>query len=765
MKCVIYYSYIRSMQRYVMSVVDKDNGIEYKTLYAKNKSELGSIIEDIKSEFDVVEIKTGSPSQFANKLHIKLQSELSDEQTEFFKHSKIRDSNGLLKCIHSTTHKFSTFDRGSFGSNYRWGRVENMGQFGPGFYFSVYNEEDELSDRGRFPVGHMFYTNSSFRYWQEVLYNKDTKSFNNMVCYLNISSPFTFDKKTKLNEVFDDKQLAHLNEVLNRNMSGESEIYYSIFYRGTVDLQKVTSMLKDIGYDGIWFTETGYEGGQVIAFYPEQIKSVTNLSPTNKSGINEDMNKKLFIIQGNHKETMTESMPNINWLDSSVKTIRNELSNLPEGAKLIIKVSNAHTYDRDTWKTMPITYTMTKKDDSKLTSSVWSYVKEEVSYKGANNISMGQLSEIISSGGNQRFGYIDSVEVIDTLTEKKKKKKKRLGGTLNPDAGNVEHNINMFNHMNSPTGGPSNNPVSGPFGGDVSAPAAGGCCEAFEKSKKELIEGMRLTNGMREDEHYYFDDGNYSYHFFSKQDLYGITNQFAILVVDYGFEFHYDKMYRDEKSNMDVIPTTMRHERPKKICYFEFDEGTQPDIVDAFLDDDMNAFRNAVKAATEKEIEKNPLVEKRVRRKFRLYYWDPSVGKYDPSLESYADVEAADEDDAYAKFMTDTDMKYEITGFEEFILNNPMRKSLGESAETKYYMAKYRGVNTDRLHKVYFSCEGNFEDAENLLDALIAEPYTDARVLGTVSPAEAERDGFTKIGGTSNKELDDDFNMSTRTLW
>lgn len=294
---------------------------------------------------------------------------------------------------------------------------------------------------------------------------------------------------------------------------------------------------------------------------------------------------------------------------------------------------------------------------------------------------------------------------------KKKRKKKRLGGTLNPDAGNVEHNINMFNHMNSPTGGPSNNPVSGPFGGDVSAPSVGGCCEAFEKSKKELIEGMRLTNGMREDEHYYFDDGNYSYHFFSKQDLYGITNQFAVLVVDYGFEFHYDKMYRDEKSNMDVIPTSMRHERPKKICYFEFDEDTQPDIVDAFLDDDMNAFREAVKEATEKEISKSGLME-----------CSTNAAKSDRLVEVNINSE-------------------------------------------KYYMAKYRGVNTDRLHKVYFSCEGNFEDAENLLDALIAEPYTDARVLGTVSPAAAERDGFTKIGGTSNKELDDDFNMSTRTLW
>ena len=69
------------------------------------------------------------------------------------------------------------------------------------------------------------------------------------------------------------------------------------------------------------------------------------------------------------------------------------------------------------------------------------------------------------------------------LNEAKKKKKKRLGGTLNPDAGNVEHNINMFNHMNSPTGGPSNNPVSGPFGGDV-------CAESLNEAapKKETIE-------------------------------------------------------------------------------------------------------------------------------------------------------------------------------------------------------------------------------------------------------------------------------------
>lgn len=238
---------------------------------------------------------------------------------------------------------------------------------------------------------------------------------------------------------------------------------------------------------------------------------------------------------------------------------------------------------------------------------------------------------------------------LEKRAKKHKKKLRGLGGTLNPNAGNVEHNINMFNHMNSPAGGPSNNPVSGPFGGDVSAPSVGGCCEALED-----------TSG---------------------------------------------------------------------------------------------------------------------KRKFRLYYWDPNgegtdtlnspeeFKNYYDANESYEDVWATDEDDAYEKFMASTGEKYEVTGIEEFILNNQMRKSLGESAETKYYMAKYRGAFSDTLHKVYFSCDGDIEDAEKLLDELISEPYTDARVLGSVDKKSAERDGFTCIGDCDNKSLDDDFNMSARTLW
>lgn len=63
------------------------------------------------------------------------------------------------------------------------------------------------------------------------------------------------------------------------------------------------------------------------------------------------------------------------------------------------------------------------------------------------------------------------------------RKKKKNGAHVNPDAGNVEHNIEMFNKMNSPVDGPSNNPISGPFGGDV-------CAESLNEAapKKETIE-------------------------------------------------------------------------------------------------------------------------------------------------------------------------------------------------------------------------------------------------------------------------------------
>ena len=78
-----------------------------------------------------------------------------------------------------------------------------------------------------------------------------------------------------------------------------------------------------------------------------------------------------------------------------------------------------------------------------------------------------------------------------------RKRQKGLPRTgLNPDAGNVEHNINMFNMIATPNGGPSNSP-SGPMGGDASF--SGGMGESLNPVKislniKESADGKEMVD-------------------------------------------------------------------------------------------------------------------------------------------------------------------------------------------------------------------------------------------------------------------------------
>lgn len=74
------------------------------------------------------------------------------------------------------------------------------------------------------------------------------------------------------------------------------------------------------------------------------------------------------------------------------------------------------------------------------------------------------------------LGESDKLEAMATKTidraeyyELTERKKKQPYDSINRDAGNVEHNIAMFNKMNSPSEAPCTNPVSGPFGGAAMA--------------------------------------------------------------------------------------------------------------------------------------------------------------------------------------------------------------------------------------------------------------------------------------------------------
>jgi hypothetical protein len=75
------------------------------------------------------------------------------------------------------------------------------------------------------------------------------------------------------------------------------------------------------------------------------------------------------------------------------------------------------------------------------------------------------------------------------------KKKKRLGiNHIDYNAGNVEHNIAMFNKMNNPISAPSTNPVSGPMGESLKEGLINDEAKRILKCKEhESIEGKNIN--------------------------------------------------------------------------------------------------------------------------------------------------------------------------------------------------------------------------------------------------------------------------------
>lgn len=136
-----------------------------------------------------------------------------------------------------------------------------------------------------------------------------------------------------------------------------------------------------------------------------------------------------------------------------------------------------------------------------------------------------------------------------SLVNKHKKKKKGLPALskLNTNAGNVEHNVTMFNKMTGPVDGPSNNPISGPFGGDVSVSSSMG-------ESLDLFEGLVVaTPYMMRNDGKVFTCGEY--HPYIKP-LLSETNKTAIKHL---FERHQDKLRwffnhtQDEDTRLNII--------------------------------------------------------------------------------------------------------------------------------------------------------------------------------------------------------------------
>lgn len=177
-------------------------------------------------------------------------NQLSKEQQEFFKDSKVRDSKGRLQVVyHGTTSEFNTFKRGDIGyhfGSYEQARNRLSYQGGKKRYIKAYLdiknplviEHDSGSWHGNYAAGMMLT-------WGD---------FN--------SNPEAVAKLQEIARMYDTR-------------------------RSDFELK---NFLKSLGYDGIQYLNThesefGKESYSYIAFDSNQVKEVSNIKPTSDHDI------------------------------------------------------------------------------------------------------------------------------------------------------------------------------------------------------------------------------------------------------------------------------------------------------------------------------------------------------------------------------------------------------------------------------------------------------------------------------------------------
>lgn len=186
-------------------------------------------------------------------------NELTPEQIKFFKDSKIvNKENRLIVMYHGTNKKFNTFDSSKFGKSY-----DGWSAYGEGFYFT-----DKQSNA---------------KVWADKSGGNDSIITE---VYLNIKNPFDLDGKVdeRLVKFLDD----NVDSFINLTPTQKSLNATKYGYRYTNYLRdkgfNIRETLIKFGYDGIYSSLTFSE---VVAFYPNQIKSIDNRNPTSSNNINE----------------------------------------------------------------------------------------------------------------------------------------------------------------------------------------------------------------------------------------------------------------------------------------------------------------------------------------------------------------------------------------------------------------------------------------------------------------------------------------------
>ena len=199
----------------------------------------GKVLADIKAYFeDGTQPYVSDVARFRYSLKTDSQGRtLTEQQREYFKDSKVVDSDGrLIPVYHATWNdEFTVFDRERLGENTDFNASEDSlaASSHIGFWFNTADLTGKAGSRSE-------------------------------KVYLNLKNPYQAqDLDTLSNDIKE-----------HSNGDSPSEMGESFF-----------EYLRSSGYDGIVLEDTEFGGTSYVAFYPEQIKRTTNKNPTASSDI------------------------------------------------------------------------------------------------------------------------------------------------------------------------------------------------------------------------------------------------------------------------------------------------------------------------------------------------------------------------------------------------------------------------------------------------------------------------------------------------
>lgn len=248
--------------------------------YGKGTS-TSKIVTDIKNFFEngVVPEEQSSIHDFLYSDRDSEGNELSIEQQEFFKDSKVRDADGNLKVVyHGTYEDFTIFDIT---------KTANANAFGKGHYFTSQKEDAQKNyASGEGADVRTKIEGLAWLYFEEMGYTEDDYESNDSVDAWNEA----YDKAEKFYQ--SGKVMQVYLDIKNPVYARGSELYDA---NGDFVTARSAEYLKELGYDGIidyeaasrfgHFQDLNEDTAHYIVFDSNQIKLTSNQTPTSNPDI------------------------------------------------------------------------------------------------------------------------------------------------------------------------------------------------------------------------------------------------------------------------------------------------------------------------------------------------------------------------------------------------------------------------------------------------------------------------------------------------